>query len=133
MYLLDTDVLSNLLSKRPSARLLGRLGQVPAEHQFTSAITVGELYYGIHKSPRGHDYQRRLERSVWPRVKIVPFDRASAEIYGRLRADLERLGRPLPDADLMIASVGLARKLVVVTGNVRHFSRVDGLKVENWM
>ena len=67
------------------------------------------------------------------RVRIVPFDRPAAEAYGRLRAELERTGRPLPDADLMIAAIGLARRLVVVTGNVKHFARVQGLQVENWL
>ena len=133
MYLFDTDVLSNLLSRRPSERLLDRLGRVPAAEQFTSAITVGEIYYGIYKSHRADDYRRTLERIVWPRVRIVPFDRPAAEAYGRLRAELERTGRPLPDADLMIAAIGLARQLVVVTGNVKHFARVQGLQVENWL
>lgn len=133
MYLLDTDILSSLLSRRPSARLLRRLAEVPAGQQFTSSVTVGELYYGIHRHPRAEHFRRRLEQEVWPRVKILPFDRMAAEAYGRLRAGLERSGRPLPDADLMIAAIGLARGVVVVTGNVRHFARVEGLKVENWL
>lgn len=51
IYLFDTDTLSNLLAKRPSPQLLKRLAKVPAKQQFTSAITVGELYYGVCKSP----------------------------------------------------------------------------------
>ncbi len=133
MYLFDTDTLSNLLSDRPSPRLLRRLAQVPEDQQFTSAVTVGELYYGIYKSARAGFYKEKLERVVWPRVRIVTFDRRAAEAYGRLRAELERLGQPLPDADLMIAAIGLTRSLVLVTGNVRHFARVKGLVVENWL
>ncbi|MFQ5811726.1 MAG: type II toxin-antitoxin system VapC family toxin [Anaerolineae bacterium] len=133
MYLFDTDILSNLLAKRPSPRLLQRLANVPADQQFTSTITVGELLYGVYKSPRAEYYREKLEQLVWPRVQIVPFDRRAAEAYGRLRAELERAGQPLPDADLMIAAIGLVRNLVVVTGNVKHFARVEGLKVENWL
>ncbi len=133
MYLFDTDVLSNVLSKRPSERLLDRLGRTHAAQQFTSAITVGEIYYGIFKSRRADEFRKRLDQVVWPRVQIAPFDRSAAEVYGRLRADLERTGQPLPDADLMIASIGLARRLVLVTGNVRHFARISGLHVENWL
>lgn len=133
MYLFDTDTLSNLLAKRPSTRLLRRLEEVPAEQQFTSTITVGELLYGVFKSPRADYFREKLQQRVWPRVRVMPFDRKAAEVYGWLRAELERAGQPLPDADLMIAAIGLARKLVLVTGNVKHFSRVPGLKVENWL
>lgn len=133
MYLFDTDVLSNVLSKRPSERLLDRLGRTPAAQQFTSAITVGEIYYGIYKSRRADEFRKRLDQVVWPRVQIVSFDRSAAEVYGRLRANLERMGQPLPDADLMIASIGLSRGLVLVTRNVRHFARISGLYVEDWI
>jgi predicted nucleic acid-binding protein len=133
MYLLDTDTLSNLLSKRPSTKLLRRLSRVPQSQQFTSTITVGELYYGVYKSPRAQEFKEKLERMVWPRVRVVGFDRKAAEVYGRVRAELERAGRPLADADLMIAAIGLTHNLVVVTGNVKHFKRVKGLKVENWL
>jgi len=133
MYLFDTDTLSNLISKRPSPRLLARLAEIPPEEQFTTAITVGELYYGVHKSPRPDYYRERLERLVWPRVQILPFDREAAEVYGELRAELERQGKPLADADLMIAAIALAHGLTLVTGNVRHFARIADLKVENWL
>ena len=133
MYLFDTDTLSNLLTKRPSERLLHRLGEVPAAAQFTSSITVGEICYGFHKSSRPDYYRERLERLVWPHVQIVPFDREAAEAYGELRADLERKGERLSDPDLMIAAIGLSRSLVVVTGNIKHFGRIEKLKVENWL
>ena len=64
---------------------------------------------------------------------IVPFDAPAAEIYASLRARLEREGRRLADLDLMIAAICLARGLTLVTGNVRHFSRVPDLRVENWL
>lgn len=133
MYLFDTDTLSNLLAKRPSPRLLERLAEVPAREQFTSAITVGELLYGVYRSPRADYYRAKLEGLVWPRVKIVPFDRRAAFEYGRLRAELEREGRPLAEPDLMIAAIALARDLVLVTGNVKHFELVKGLRVEDWL
>ena len=133
MYLFDTDTLSNLLAKRPSARLLQRLTKVLAAAQFTSSLTVGEIYYGLCKSSRPDDYRERLDRLVWPHVQIVSFDRRAAEIYGQLRAELERAGKPLPDPDLMIAAIALTRHLTLVTGNIKHFARVKGLKVENWL
>lgn len=133
MYLFDTDTLSNLLAKHPSARLLERLREIPATAQFTSSIMVGEIYYGVHKSDQPDYYRERLERLVWPHVQIVPFDRMAAETYGDLRAELERKGQRLSDPDLMIAAIGLWRSLVVVTGNIKHFGRIEKLKVEDWL
>lgn len=133
MYLFDTDTLSNLLTKRPSARLLKQLHETPAAAQFTSSITVGEIHYGLYKSNRPDYYRERLEQLVWPHVQIVPFDRVAAEAYGELRAELERKGERLSDPDLMIAAIGLSRSFVVVTGNVKHFGRIEKLKVENWL
>ncbi len=133
MYLFDTDTLSNLISKRPSARLLSKLAHVSPKEQFTSAITVGEIYYGVHKSPRANDLKERLEKLVWPKVQIISFDRKAAEVYGQVRAELEKSGKPLAEADLMIAGISLSRNLALITGNIKHFGRVKGLKVENWL
>ena len=133
MYLFDTDTLSNLLSRKPSVRLLRRLAEVPPAQQFTSSVTVGEIVYGVYKSARIDYYRDKLERLVWPRVQIDSFDRKAAEEYGRLRAELEREGHPLPHPDLMIAAIALARNLVLITGNLKHFARVKGLRAENWL
>lgn len=133
MYLFDTDTLSNLLTKRPSAKLLRRLAQTPADQQYTSTITVGELYYGVYKSPRASEFRGRLEQEVWPRVRIVTFDLKAAQVYGRLRAELEQRGQPLSDPDLMIAAIARSRNLTIITGNVKHFARVKGLNIENWL
>jgi predicted nucleic acid-binding protein len=133
MFLFDTDVLSHVLKRAPAPSLLGRLATVPPEQQFTTAITVGEMVYGAYRSPRREQLLRQLEERVWPNVRILPFNRAAAETYGRLRAELERAGTPLSEPDLRIAAIALTHDLTVVTGNVRHFSRVPGLRVENWL
>ena len=69
----------------------------------------------------------------FPNLPILPFDAGAARRYGEIRAQLERQGTMLGDADLCIASIALARDLTIVTGNVRHFQRVPGLSVENWL
>jgi tRNA(fMet)-specific endonuclease VapC len=66
-------------------------------------------------------------------VTILPFDDTAAGVYGALRAQLERQGTPLAEPDLRIAAVALANDLILVTGNVRHFARVPGLPIENWL
>jgi len=133
MFLFDTDTLSQVLKRTPSSSLLVRLAAVPPEQQFTSAITVGEMAYGAYRSSSPEPLLRRLEERLWPNVRILPFDRPAAETYGQLRAELERAGKPLSEPDLRIASIALTHDLTMVTGNVRHFARVPGLRVENWL
>ncbi len=132
MYCFDTDVLSAVLRGDPPLGLIRRLAQVPPEEQFTTAITLGEMLFGASRrgSPRLAERVRDLLRSA---QTILPFDEAAAEVYGPLRAELEGQGRRLAEPDLRIASIVLARNLVLVTGNVRHFARVPGLQVENWL
>ena len=133
MFLFDTDTLSQVMKPTPSSDLLNRLASVPPDEQFTSSITVGELVYGAHHGPRTEHHLRQLNEVALPMVHVLPFDLAAGVTYGSLRADLERAGTPLAEPDLRIAAIALANGLTVVTGNVRHFSRIPGLNVENWI
>jgi tRNA(fMet)-specific endonuclease VapC len=133
-YLLDTDILSNLLRRAPSTALIARLGTVPSDQQFTSSITLGELHYGARRlRDRAENLLARIEALAAIRGVILPFDTDAARQYGSLRAELESRGTPIGDADLRIAAIALTRGLVVVTANTRHFARVPGLSVENWL
>lgn len=89
--------------------------------------------YGAHRSTRPEYFLAKLDRLVWPNITILPFDEAAARAYGQLRAHLERAGISLSEPDLRISSIALTRRLTLITGNVRHFSRVPGLRVENWL
>ncbi len=134
MYLLDTDILSNLAKRTPSTALVAKLASVPREAQFTSSITLGEMVYGAYRMPAHTNlFLERLDRVLLPNLAVLPFDIAAAHRYGELRAELERLGTPLGEADLRIGAIALSRGLIVVTGNVRHFQRIPGLIVENWL
>ena len=134
MYLLDTDILSNLMRRAPSTTLIAKLASVPVEQQFTSSITLGELVYGARRATgRTAFFLEQLDSLVTAHLPILPFDALAANRYGDLRAQLEAQGTPLDDADLRIASIALARGLTVVSGNVRHFRRVPELLVENWL
>ncbi len=133
MYLLDTDILSNILKPIPSEALISRMTLVPSQLQLTSSITVGEMVYGAYKSgPRAPALLENLERLFAPLV-ILPFDESASRRYGEIRAGLELDGIPLDEADLRIGSIAVANRLTVVTGNVRHFQRIPGLRVENWL
>lgn len=132
MYLLDTDILSNLMKRTPSGSLKTRMASVPASSQFTSSITLGELVFGAKKKGSGRLMQK-VEQRVVSVLPVLPFDADAARRYGEVRAELERRGTPIGDADLRIASIALARGLIVVTGNVKHFERVPDLTVQNWL
>src|SRR5581483_7336234 len=105
---------------------------IPAEEQFTTAVTLGELLYGASRRGSAR-LAERIRELVQFAVAILPFDEAAAEVYGPLRARLESDGRLLPEPDLRIASIALSNDLTLVTGNVRHFVRVPDLRVENWL
>ena len=131
-FCFDTDVISAVLRARPPLHLVRRLARVPSTEQSTTSISFGELLYGAAK--RGSpDLEQRIRHLVVDALVILPFDEAAAEAYGPTRAQLEREGRKLDEPDLRIASIVLSRGLVLVTGNVRHFSRVPALRVENWL
>jgi tRNA(fMet)-specific endonuclease VapC len=132
MYCFDTDTLSAVLKRDPPLALIRRLAQVAPALQFTTTITLGELLYGAARrgSPK---LTRRVREVVALATTVLSFDERAAEVYGPLRAELERAGRRLDEPDLRIASIALSRDLTVVTGTVRHFGRVPNLAVENWL
>jgi tRNA(fMet)-specific endonuclease VapC len=133
MYLLDTDILSNLMKRAPASTLVARLARVPPKDQFTSSVTLGELLYGSHRSSRAADLLERIEETLLPELPILPFDTVAARRCGELRAELEQRGTSIGDADTRVASIALSRGLTVVTGNERHFQQVPGLEIENWL
>src|SRR3712207_201199 len=133
MYLLDTDILSNLMKRAPASTLVASLAGVPREYHFTSSVPLGELLYGAHRSSRTAALLERIEETLLPELPILPFDTDAARRYGELRAELERRGTPIGDADTRVASIALSRGLTVVTGNERHFQQVPGLEIENWL
>lgn len=129
-YLFDTDAISELLRRRPAAAYLTWLGSIPRAEQFTSAVVLGELFEGAFRSDGAARHLERIVGSVLPAVTVLPYDAAVAPTFGRIRADLGRGGRALADADAIIAATAVHHDLSLVTGNVRHFSRVPGLKIE---
>jgi len=133
MYLLDTDILSKLMKSAPASALVTRLARVPPEDQFTSSVTFGEILYGAHRSSRTAALLERIEETLLPELPILPFDADAARRCGKLRAELERRGTPIGDADTRVASIALSRGLTVVTGNERHFQQVPGLEIEDWL
>ena len=130
-YLFDTDAISELLKPRPASGYVRWLAAVPREEQFTSAVVVGELYKGAFRSSAIARHLENIDKRVLPAVTVLSYDAPAARVYGEIRARLEGAGRPLPDADLQIAATALLHDLELVTGNLRHFSRVPGLRISS--
>ena len=128
-YLFDTDAISELLRPRPLQPYLDWLRSIPREHQFTSAVTVGELFKGAYRSSARERHLKNIEDRVLPAVTALPFDVSVARVFGKVRAHLEQTGNILPDADLQIAATALYHDLELVTGNVRHFERIPDLRI----
>lgn len=131
VYCFDTDVLSWLARPRPPLPLIRRLAPLDPLQQATTAISAAELLFGIEREPTPGRDER--VRAIVAGLRVVPFDRRAAAHYAELKAQLERDGRPLDEPDLRIAAIVRTRDLTLVTGNVRHFERVPGLHVENWL
>ncbi len=134
MYLLDTDVISNLFKRAPSTALIKKLVAIPPNHQFTSSITLGELVYGACRVPeRSSRLLAQLDDLLPANLPVLPFDELAARQYGEIRGELERRGTPIGQADLQIGAIALSRGLTVVTGNVKHYQQIPELSVENWL
>jgi tRNA(fMet)-specific endonuclease VapC len=118
---------------RASARLLARLAAVGAENQAISSITVLEIVYGAYKTADPQRFLSLFEEKVLPNVVILPFDDTTARLAGRIRAEREASGRPIAPMDLQIAATALASGRILVTGNVKHFSGIGSLDVQNWL
>jgi len=130
-YLFDTDAISEVLRPRPLQAYSSWLREIPRDAQFTSAVTVGELFRGAYRSAARERHLRNIEDRVLPAVTILPYDLAVARVFGQIRAELERTGNILPDADLQIAATAVYHNLELVTGNLRHFGRIPGLRLND--
>ncbi len=129
-YLLDTNTCIYLIRQSSSA-VRRRLEAHPIEDVAISAITLGELQYGVARSRAPETNQAALDQFLVP-LTVLPFDARAAAIFGSIRAALEGQGRTIGPYDLLIAACALSTETTVVTNNLREFARVPGLLVEDW-
>ncbi len=114
MYLFDTDTLSNVTKRDPSPKLLNMLTHLPRSAQFTSAINIGEIYFGAYRSPHKDKILNAFVEKVFPHVNILAFDRGSGEVFGLLKAELEKRGIGCSEPDLRIASITIQHNLTFI-------------------
>ena len=129
MYLLDTDTIIYSLKGDPAVQ--NNLRIHVRDPMKVSVITLMELYYGAFKSQKVASNLAKI-RSLENSVESIPVGQESAEVFGMLKAKLENEGSVLDDFDLAIASCALSHNLILVTNNVKHFQRIEGLKLTNW-
>ena len=128
MILLDTNICIGILHANP--KVLGHV-QVANEVIGIPAMVEGELYYGVEKS----DFREENLVATNKLLKSLVVYHTTDEImrkFGGLKALLERQGRRIDDADVIIAATALTLDATLATGNTGHFARFDGLKIENW-
>ena len=126
-YLLDTCTCIALIKGKPS--VVEHIRQAGVEECKISDITLAELYFGAYKS----EHKEHIEDVTVIMNLFDQYPINSLKKYGEIRWLLERKGMKIGDMDTFIAATALEEDLIVVTGNTEHFSRIPGLKVENWM
>jgi len=129
-YLLDTDMCIYWLKGWENVKV--KLLAAGWEQVAISVITQAELYYGAYNSSRVTDNLKRANNFV-EHVPILSLHEATLKRFGSLKAQLRQSGQPLPDFDLLIASVALVENRVLVTNNTRHYRRIPDLQLENWV
>jgi tRNA(fMet)-specific endonuclease VapC len=127
--LLDTDTCIAVL--RGNEAVVERRAAT-AEDVVTTWITAAELYYGAAKS-KSPDANRAIVTSFLMTLPVLGLDPASVQIFGEAKALLDRQGQRLADADLLIVAIAVAQRATVVTGNRRHYERIPGVALENWI
>ena len=134
-YLLDTNIVSDLV-RNPQGKVARQVRRVGEKHVCTSIIVAAELRYGADKSRADKKSSPRLSsqlEAVLGALEVLPFEAPADTSYGLLRTRLENAGTPIGANDLLVAAQALARGHVMVTDNEREFSRVEGLRLQNWL
>ena len=128
--LLDTNVISDFV--RGEVAVQARLRACSPSDVAVSSITVMEIAYGLERNPGRARKIGPLIDSILRSVTVLEYSEADARESGRVRAELEALGRPIGLCDAMLAGSALSRDLRIVTHNTGELERVNGLRVEDW-
>ena len=129
-YLLDTNIVSAVI-RQPDCAVARRLASMPRETFCISIVVATELRFGVFRKASAK--LAKQVKTVLEGIDIIPMEEPVDQHYGRIRAELSRLGLPIGQNDLFIAAHARALGLVLVTDNVREFARVPDLAIENWL
>lgn len=126
--MLDTNIISHFI--KGNQAVCAKVVSVPMEDLVISAISEGELLFGLAKKPDAKQLSTIVHEFLI-RIDVLPWDSSVAECYGVLRADMQRKGKTLGNLDMLIAAHALSLEIVLIT-NDRAFEQVEGLKIEDW-
>ncbi len=129
-YLLDTNICVYWL--KGNEHIEQKILSIGLDNVALSFLNVSELYYGAYKSQRV-DANLTLIRQLTDQLSVVESDEAISELFGEMKATLEKAGTIIDDADLFIAACAKVHGLTLVTNNLKHFRRIKGLRLENWV
>lgn len=128
--MLDTNVLTDL-AHRPDGNAARQMERVGLRNTVISIVVASEVRFGLAK--RSSERLRERMLRMLARIKTLPFESPADEHYAEIRNSLEVIGRPIGSNDLFIAAHARSRGMTLVTANIREFSRVPGLSIENWL
>ena len=126
--MLDTDTVSLIVRNNHS--VIKNLIKHEDDEICISAISYAELSYGLEK--KGSERLFTRVNTILGKLSIVDFDGSQSELYGKIRAELEKSGSTLGDMDMLIAAAALSQDAILVSHNTRHFSKIKGIKAEDW-
>jgi tRNA(fMet)-specific endonuclease VapC len=129
-YLLDTNICIGLLNNKDSI-FITNLQKLSPDDVFLCSIVKAELVFGAKKSLQREKSEKKL-KVFFHEFVCLPFDDRSAEVYGEIRSYLEQSGNLISSNDLLIAATAIAHDLILITRNVREFSRIASLKMIEW-
>ena len=130
-YMLDTNICIYVIKHKP-VTVFQKLQNINPEDVCISSVTYAELVHGVEKSAAVEKNRLALSMLL-ANMEILDFDVDAADCYGKIRAALEKKGTPIGPLDMMIAAHAQSLGYTVVTNNVKEFSRVSALKIENWV
>jgi predicted nucleic acid-binding protein len=133
MYLLDTNILSELVKKRPNPYLLSQLQSRPSHTLLTSCICVMELRFGSMLREDFEVFWLKINKEIISRIQVIPLEENDALIAGDILADMRKTDQSIGIENVLIAASAITSKCIMVTANTRHFSRINNLIVENWL
>jgi tRNA(fMet)-specific endonuclease VapC len=130
-YLLDTNTCIYIIKRSPE-EVMRRFQRLRVGDVGVSAVTVGELQFGVSNSSQPERNQRALTEFLAP-LEVLDFPAAAAAVYGEIRAHWQQAGKPIGSYDLLLAAHAQHANLTLVTNNVREFARVPDLRTDNWI
>jgi tRNA(fMet)-specific endonuclease VapC len=128
-YMMDTNICIFLMKNYP--KVVAEFTAKRSQGIVISSITASELYFGVHNSPAPQKLAILLANFLVG-VPVIDYSAAAGDSYGRIRAELKRIGMQIGELDMMVAAHAKSQNLILATNNTSEFSRVSGLTIEDW-